>query len=45
VIDCDDILPKTVDKVIRFDPREIGHVFAALKSQLSAWFIILWWTY
>jgi hypothetical protein len=40
VIDCDNILPKTVDKVIRFDPWEIGHV-CALKSQLSAWFIIL----
>jgi len=44
IIDCDNIWPKTVDKVVRFDPWEIGHVFAALKRQLSAWLIILWWT-
>jgi hypothetical protein len=41
IVDRNNIWPKTVDKVVRFDPQEIRHVFAALKSQLSAWLIIL----
>ena len=41
MIDCGDVGPEAMDELFRLHPGEIWHVFAALKSQLSARLVVL----